>query len=310
MADLRRLNKTMPQILQWAIQQELERQRQEGWLQKTLREYGAWGEQQEKLQQSGLKKEALLMLLELMAKGVEKSDRPGLKMLEMLPQLGITKEAYPELGLPTPTISYEEAMDPYEEATKMVMQSYEGLSYPEAQAIAKMVMTKGSDFTSELIKDVAKLKKEEEERGLRKEEIGEAVKGRKLREEELGVRRAELVAKEKGEPKTSTLETRLESKRQERWTLAEKILRPEESVTSKQVDNWKKQVEALNDDIKRIKKKLGYDTPETDPDAKHAAAAKILRSQGYKKQDLFDNKNAIAWINENNLSVWVLLEYF
>lgn len=310
MPDLRHLNKSMPRILQYLIQEQLERKRQEGWLQKSLREYEAWGEQQEKLQQSGLKKESLLLLLNVLKKSVEDQDRPALKILEMLPQLGITPEQYPELGLPTPTVRYEEAMDPYEEATRMVMESYKDLSYPEAQAVAKMVMTKGSEFATELIQDIAKKKGERAERGVREKELTEQIEGRKLREKELGVREKELAVEKKGTPKKSTLDTRLESKRKERWAIIEKMFKGDEGRTATQVKNWEKQALALNEDIKSLKKKLGYDKPEKDPDARHAQAAKQLKAEGYTKKDLTTDEDLIAWINENNLNVWILMEYF
>lgn len=307
MPNLRNFHKFMSQYVPFLVQQKAEEDRVKRYLEKSLTEYSAWGEQQKALQESGLNKEVALILMKMLAERFKDSDRPVVQMLEMLPETGIQK-AYPELRLPTPTVGYEEAITPYQELGKGVLSSYGTMKYPEADVIENFIRLRGSKEANKFMDEIAKMQKEEAERKIREDELEEQRKRTRLGWEELGIRKKEVALEEKGEPKRSALETRLDSKRKERWGIMEKMLRYD--VTSYQIKSYRAYIDSLNEDIKGIKEKLSKDKTWLDPDKRYADAAEVLKSGGYTKKDLFESDYVKGWLAENNLVIWLLLEYF
>lgn len=233
-------------------------------------------------------------IIRAITKSLEGMDRPGLLMSQR------TKEA----GIPTPfepTVSHEEAIDPYQVLMEDIEKLYGGEVSPEKKdVIARTVGLKGSKFMKKIIEDVAKARKEEAERGLTARKVA-------VEEKKLPIREAELKAG--GVPKKSALENKLDSKLKERWGIIEKLAKAETEeewgVSTKATQVLKNRIEQLNKSIHSLKEKTG-----TDPDERHAKAAEFLKAKGYSKKDLLEDERAMSWITENKLTVWILLEYF
>ena len=228
-------------------------------------------------------------------KSLEGMDRPGLLMPQRVKEAGIPAPPF------EPTVSHEEAIDPYQVLMEDIEKLYGGEVGPEKKdVIARTVGLKGSDFMQKIIEDVAKARRAEE---------GMKLQARKVTVEEkkIPIREAELKAG--GVPKKSALENKLDSKLKERWGIIEKLAKAETEeewgVSTKATQVLKNRIEQLSKSIRSLKEKTG-----TDPDERHAKGARFLKSKGYSKKDLLENERVKSWINEAKLTVWILLEYF
>jgi hypothetical protein len=294
------LNQLIPMLYQRKMQEEQVRR----WLEKSLAEYEAWGKQQETVQNRSLQNAITEMIVKLGLEGAQDLDRPVLGGLERLEEAGVG-EAYPELRLPTPRTSYEEAVIPYQDLAKSLVESKEGMRLPEAQAIINAIRLKGSDFLDEWVKDVVKTQQAEKERGIRAGELKEKEKSRQLSEKELAQREKEFKGETgKGKKKTD-LEKDLDNLSEDRWTAIEDIEDLDPEIDEEKYKTLKSKILNLNTKIKSLKEKVG-----SDPDKRHAAAAKELKQKGYTENDILSDPDVKAEIENAGLSVWILLEYF
>jgi len=304
MPNTRRFHTFMTKFVPMLLQQKFQEEQVKRWLEKSLQEYEAYGKQQEEVQNRALMNTIIELFVKQGMKGAEDLDLPLLGGLERLKQTGVG-EAYPELRLPTPTTTYEEATKPFQELASQYVASQEGVRMPEAQAIINAIRLKGSDFLTDWVKEVAETKQKEAEREVRKGELTETEESRKLREKELTQRKKEYVAGEKGEKKTSELADDLEELSNERWEAISDIADLDPDIDEDKYKTIKSKILNLNDKIKSLKGKL-----KSDPDKRHAEAAKEIKKQGYSKEDIFKDEGLMRWIDENGLSPWILLEYF
>lgn len=303
MANGREFGRLMNRVLPYLLEEEMQRKQVQRWLEKQLIEYLAWGQQQQQLQKSGYNYDVLSQILKAVIGGTKGLARPGLEATTRARGLGIPlpqgiRELSPE--------EITRTLTPYGETMTGLTKGLE----PEALPYSEEIITAatrllGPKATSEWIDRREKGISERKKAELREREA-------KAQEETTKLGWAELGERKKGEEKKPDVEKRLNSLREKRWNaiinlskLGDKMDEDVIFSEDKQIKTLRSKILSMNNDIKGLKKKLG-----DDPDKRHAAAAKQIKQQGYSRKDLFENEQLKSWIEENELSVWVLLEYF
>lgn len=306
-------------LFRMMIQRKLEEERVRRWLEKSKEEYKAWGEQQRITQERGAqinRKEQLVQFGRVFFK-----DKPHAlsQFIDYVNQLfpdqpmgaGFVPENLQEMltrarGSTTDAIMAEQAAEPITQETVADLVSSYGYEMPTAGV--RSILSERRAKADRLLKERTLVSGEE--RGA----AGRALTARGLdieealvpvRKEELAIRRDELELKKKGKGKESEAAKKLDSKIKERWTTIEKFYKPEESTTTELKEVYEARLESLNKEIHSLKDKAGVD-----PDERYDRLAKKLKAQGFKKRDLFENEELKSWMDQNNFTVWVLLEYF
>jgi len=304
-------------LFKMMIQRKLEEERVRRWLEKSKEEYKAWGEQQRITQERGA---AISRRDQLIQFGrVYFKDKPH----AMSQFLNYVNNLFPDqpMGAEFVPENLQEILAGARGATTDAIMAEQAAEPITQDVVADLVSSYGYEMPTEGIRSVLAEKKAAADRALRERtlDVGETrgaaeraltARGLDIEEALVPVRKGELAvrvreAEDKGKPKKSALENKLDSKRKERWTTIEKFYKPEESTTTELKEVYEARIESLNKEIHALKGKTG-----TDPDERYDRLAKKLKAQGFKRKDLFENEELKLWMNQNNFVVWILLEYF
>jgi len=303
MADWTKTNRFLGQFLPAIMEKEMgldyERKRAQAWLQKTLEEYAAYGEQQQKIQQSGL----IGDLIRNMAnpeffKGRTFGER---QLGDWIGQI-VPEEMRGQMTLPAPGES-EDAIASAEKAMKNIMLSVMAGEYPNEQDLEPAIRAFGFEAVKESIAQVSKQIADDLDRDVRSREIGVQEALVPVREKEVGVREAELAFERTGKPGKPDQEKKIEALQKEIDSLSIRYfkigVRPEETKTIKN------QIIDKVGQVKKMKAELGIE-----PDENYAKLAETLKAQGFKREDLISNQPLIKGLTDNGYSNWRLLELF
>lgn len=312
MADLRKFHKFMAEFVPMLVKQKQEEERVRRWLEKSLKEYEAYGAQQSKLAEQGFQYDVLLQLLKSAAKGTEASDRPGLELLRRLQTMGAA-EKYP--GLPTITgEQYETTMKPYGDLGAALASAVKEAAYPEEETAIAATRLKGLDFLKEYHDLLEKVTTGKEQMEMRGRELEEKTAGRELAEKELGVRKEELEVekgKQKGKKTPKELKKELNTKVKERNSFIEKYFKGpygstmEEKIKKVQDPFLLAQVERLTEDINKLREQTGFKIPE-----KYREIVSYLKSKGCTIERLLKDEALQADIKSLGFSVFRILDYY
>lgn len=303
--DLSNLNRFMNRLLPMLLRRRFEKQRVEDWLQKSLKEYEAWGETQATVQERAAENQIKMQLLKVGAIGVKDMDRPLIELLSRLGEAGVT-------GPGIPTISpeaYGELKAPYAEMRPQFAEAMEAAEYPTQEQITAATRLYGSKWVDKWLQDLEKKKLEAERR--RVQEMGFGVEKDKtaLGWAELGVKEKELGVK-KTEKKDKELLSALDKKER---ILTDQLKDFEEDlgvmVDDPKVMAKKKQVELIRKQkmslLKRIMKK--YKGLKSEKEYTEVAAG--LKAKGYTSDNIEKHPDVIKKIKENGFEIWVLIGY-
>jgi hypothetical protein len=259
--------KFMSEFIPVLLQMKLEKDRMKGWLEKSLTEYQAYGQQQKELMSEGSKKQVLETILNVLQEGSKgrpypgtylRKEMTGLLPAEMTSQLPTLPEAEPVI---------QDKMTAAQEAAGRILIAQQSNQPVDENDLGIMIDAFGINEPTEIVKAIQQGIGEEAGRGIRLKEIEDAIKGRKVQERELGIREQELgVAKEKVgltkyAGKTSKeLEKELKKLQADRTTAAEKLVgigMPTGISTRKQRDFINTRIQAINNEIMQVGMKLG-----------------------------------------------------
>jgi len=268
-------------------------------LDKSREENKMYGETQ-----AGIQKQALInsMLENLMGAGKEGyKDSPysfnkiqevfkGFMPEEMTAGIE-TPENFPQL--------YEDA----EQALTQAIIAMQGGQTPSNETILKIVKAFGEGVPTDLVSNIEKFSGERANRGIRGEELTEAIESRKLREQEVGIRAKELTAGG-GTPREK--ENKIDTYEKEMSDLSAKYYDPrDENISQEQRSVWKQRIFELAGKARKLRDSLGETVPEN-----YKAAIDQLKGDGFTKRDLLENKELIQNLINDGYSISILLEYY
>lgn len=288
-------NRFMSQFIPMLVRQQMEQQRSKMWLDKTLKEYGAWFEGQKGLQESAAEREKAMAILKLIIDSLKGLDRPELALPGRLQESGYG-EAFPGLApaaRPPQKITYEEATTPYAELMGTIAESF-NLAPEFIEAIHGTTMLKGSKYDQKVIEDKLKQIKEEADRKLREKGLKGEAESRAIKKKEVGLREEELkLEKGKAEGKT-TKEKKLKDllKKRERFKLVNIGEADEDMII-------------LTKQINALQKELGQKSYE-----EYEILASDLKAQGYDTlKKIEKTPGMIDDIKKDGYEIWVLAGY-
>lgn len=247
------LDRMMRILLPYLMQQRMQRQyleRSYGESDRLARLKDALSRRSQKEAQDRASENAIkLELVKTGRVGVEDLDRPLDELLYRLGQAGVTHPALPTISPET----IEERRRPFADIMTSMSEALRQAKYLPAEEVAPATGLFGSKRMMDFLKEAGKERTGKEERGLREE-------GFKVEREKIALGEKELKAKKVKTPEEKRKE--LKEKEKRLFSLKEKIAKPEETITTKQIELWKNEVEILKEDINRLKKETGEKTDE------------------------------------------------
>ena len=303
MPDWSRTNKFLgqflPQLMQQKMQQESVEHQAKTWLEKTLKEYAAYGEQQNKAAQQQLLYDMIRNMSD--PRFFEKRTYPERQMGDVIKQI-LPPELQGQIGFPEATETMGE-LTTAEGAMKNILLSVMNDEYPAEQDLGAAIRAFGYEAVLENIKTVSKNIGEKMDREMRGREAGIQESLVPVRKREVAAREGELGLEKTGKPKKSDSQKRLQGLQDDIDRLSRdyyKIgVRPEETRTVRnQIIEKVKEAAAL-------KKELGIE-----PDPQYQALAQELQGRGFTREDLISNAPLIKKLMEQGYSNWKILEFF
>lgn len=303
MPDWTKSNKFLGQFIPALVEQKMRQKSVEAeaktWLEKTLREYAAYGEQQNKTAQQQL----VYDLIRTMAdpRFFEKRTYPERQMGGFIKEI-LPPELQGQINFPEPAETMGE-LTTAEGAMKNILLSVMNDEFPAEQDLDAAIRAFGYEAVLENIKLVSKNIGEGLDRQMRGREATIQEKLIPVREKEVAVREGELEFEKTGKKKKSEQEKRLEKLQDEIEGLSINYyklgVRPEETRTVRN------QILDKVKEVVRLKKDLGVE-----PDPQYQALAEELKRRGFTREDLISNAPLIKKLSEQGYTNWTLLEFF
>jgi hypothetical protein len=151
-ANLQQFSSMLMRMIQ---QQKYIKESNAAWLTRSLKEYDAYEEMQNRLREAGLSKNIAEAVAKSVIKGAEGMDRPGLESIGRLGQAGIGN--VPGVSLPQPTVQREKAIAPTVSSVQDIVRQFLPEDLDIQEAITNLMMTKGSDEALGQMADFTKI---------------------------------------------------------------------------------------------------------------------------------------------------------
>jgi len=274
----------MQKFIPMLLQQKFEKERVQGWLDKTLKEYGALEGMQTRGAERTQMTEMIRAILSSMREGVKGQDYPGAELLRRMGGMEL-----PGVEVPAVPGDYQEKLQGMGDLMKQLALAKETGEFPTEATIGDATGLLGSKAVMSFLE---KLFGGE----LRKGELAAAEETTKLEWDKLGVRRAEL--KEKGKEEKPGKAGMLEKLIKEREKLRDKV-----EVEEGDESDYDR-LERLTKQISGLQKEMGLKS-----DGEYKEAARRLKAKGYTSKNIDKYPEVISIIKREGFEIWVLKGY-
>jgi len=294
------LQEYLPMLLQQKFQQQYIDYRTKADLENYTKSQEIYGQTQSDIQQRALMNQMFENLMGAAKEDYKDSPYSFNKIQETF------KGFMPEemtAGMETPE-NFPQLYEDAEQALTQIIAAMNSGQQPSNELILKLVKAFGEGVPTDLVSNIEKFSGERADRGIRGEELTEAIESRKLREKEVALRGEE--AKGGGSP--TQKQTKIDSYEKEIFTLMEKLHtgEPEKTEHGKEQKQIQMQrVMELAEKTRKLRDAIGETVPEN-----YKAAIDQLKASGFKKRDLIENKELISGLINDGYSISILLEYY
>ena len=303
MPDWTRTNRFMGQFLPALMQQKMQRETVEHqaktWLEKTLREYAAYGEEQKKTGHQQLLNDLIRNMTD--PRFFEKRTYPERQMGETIKQI-LPPELQGQIGYPEATDTMGE-LTTAEGAMKNILMNVMSDEYPDEADLEAAIRAFGYEAVLENIKTVSKNIGEKMDREMRGREATIQESLTPIRKEEVGIRKGELELEKTGKPKKGDEAKRLKELQDDIDSLS--IHYYKVGIPPAEKRTVRNQIMDKVAEAAKLKETLGIE-----PDPRYRAMAEELQRRGFTREDLISNAPLIKKLSEQGYSNWKVLEFF